>query len=79
MKSFKNLNKTDVVFSSSEFEDLEIAVRTLLEATSWMDWWYHAAKSLAMPVTSVGAKMKQLFVAGAKTQLLVERLLPPFG
>ena len=36
-KSFENLKKADVVFSSSENEDLEATVRTLLEPTFWMD------------------------------------------
>ena len=39
VKSFSNLNKTDVVFSFSEIEELEVAVSTLSETTSWMDWW----------------------------------------
>ena len=38
MISYDNMNTTDVVFSSTEVEDLEAAARTWLEATSWMDW-----------------------------------------
>ena len=38
MKSFEKLNKTDVLFSSSEVENLEAAMRTLLKATSLIDW-----------------------------------------
>ena len=34
MKSFKSLSKTDIVFSSSEVEDLEATARTLLEVGS---------------------------------------------
>ena len=34
MKSFKNLSKTDMSFSSSKIKELEDAVRTLLESTS---------------------------------------------
>ena len=37
MRSFDNLNKTDVILSSSEAEDLEAAVRSNVEATFWMD------------------------------------------
>ena len=37
MRSYDNLNKMDVVSTSTEVEDLEAAVRTLLEVTSWMD------------------------------------------
>ena len=38
MHLFDNLNETDVVLLSSEAEELETAARTVLEATSWMDW-----------------------------------------
>ena len=37
MRSFENPNKTDVILSSSEAEDLAAAVRSIVEATSWMD------------------------------------------
>ena len=40
LKSFENLNKTDVVFYSSENKDLAV--------TSWMDWWFYSFKSLAI-------------------------------
>ena len=43
MKSFDNLSRTDIIFSASNIEDLEAALRTLLEATSWLDWWMYAA------------------------------------
>ena len=38
MLSLDNLNKTGVILSSSEAEDLEVAVLSIVEATSWMDW-----------------------------------------
>ena len=37
LRSFENLNKTDVILSSSETEDFEAVVRSIIEATSWMD------------------------------------------
>ena len=37
MRSFDDLNKTNVVFLAFEAEDLEAALRTIMEATSWMD------------------------------------------
>ena len=37
MRFFENLDKTDVVLSSTEAEDLEVAARTIVEWTSWMD------------------------------------------
>ena len=35
--SFDNLNRTDVILFSSEAEDMEAAMRAVVEATSWMD------------------------------------------
>ena len=71
MKSFDNLCKTDEVISSSEIEDLEATARTLLETTSWLDWWMHTTKSLALCDKSDVDKIKCLFIAGSKFQLLV--------
>ena len=34
--SFENLNNTDVIWSSTEAEDMEVALRSIVEATSWM-------------------------------------------
>ena len=74
MKSFENLNKTDMVFSSSEVKDMEIAVRTLHEVTSWMDWWFYVAESIAICNNSNTAKVKSLIVAGSRTRLLVTKI-----
>ena len=73
MKSFNNLNKSNVVLSSSEAEDLEAAVLTLIEATSWMNWWKFAARSMALSSSSDHHKVKCFFVAGARCQLLVAK------
>ena len=72
IKSFEDLNKTDMVFSSSKVEDLKAAERTLLKVTSWIDWWFYAAKSLAMQDIR-RAKVELFFVAGARTILLVAK------
>ena len=34
---FDNLNRADVILSSSEAEDMEAAMLSIVEATSWMD------------------------------------------
>ena len=47
-KIFYNLSKMDLIFSPIEIEDLKATVRTLLDVTSWMDWWTYAAKFLAL-------------------------------
>ena len=57
-----------MVFSSSKFEDLEAAGRTLLEETFWMDWWTCTTKSF-----SDMAKVRLLFVEGARCQLRVAK------
>ena len=48
-------------------------VRTLLEVTFWLDWWFYAAKSLAMHDISERAKVQFPFVACARSQLLVAK------
>ena len=39
LRSFDNLNKMDVIWSSLEAEEMEAALHSVVEATSWMDWW----------------------------------------
>ena len=46
MRSFENLSKTKVVFLAAKAEDLEAAVRTVVEVTFWMDWWTYSAKCM---------------------------------
>ena len=45
------LNKTDAILSS-EAEDLEAAVQSIIEATSWTDRWTFAMKSMAFKSSS---------------------------
>ena len=74
MHSFDNLNRTDVILSSSEEEDLEAAVWSIVEATSWMDWWTFAMKSLALKSSSDARLVCRLSLAGARYQLLVVKM-----
>ena len=73
MKCCDNLSKMDMVFFSSEVEDLEATARSFLETASWMDCWTYFAKSLALLSKSDTAKVKCLFVADTKYQLLVAK------
>ena len=36
-----------MIITSAKIKDLEAALRTFLEASSWMDWWLYTAKSMA--------------------------------
>ena len=74
MHLFDNLNKTAVVFSGSEVEELEAAVRTIVEATSWMGWWTYSAKSLTLMDSLEAMNVKHLFVPGTFWQLLVTQM-----
>ena len=38
LRSFDNLNKTGVIWSSTEDEEMEVALCSVVEAASWMDW-----------------------------------------
>ena len=61
MKFFDSLSKMDMVFSSSKVDDQEAATRPMLEVTL-MDWWFCAAKSLAIRDKLNAAEVKCLFV-----------------
>ena len=50
--SWDNLNKTDSILSSAEAEDLEAALKSIVEAASWMDWWTYGMKTLALKSTT---------------------------
>ena len=65
-KSLKKLSMMGMVISSCRVESLETTARTLLEAISWVDWWFYTAKSLAICDKSKTAKVKCLFVAVAR-------------
>ena len=48
LRSFKNLNRTGVILSSSE----AVVMQSIAEVTSWMDWWMFSMKSLALQSSS---------------------------
>ena len=71
INSFDNLNRTDVILSFSEAEDMEAAMRSIVEATYWTDWWTFAMKSLALKSSSNACLVCCLSLAGTRCQLLV--------
>ena len=73
MRSFDSLNKTDVIMSSSEAKDMEAAMRSIVEATSWMDCWAFAMKSLAFKAMSDAGLVLRLNLAGSNCQLRVAK------
>ena len=73
MKSFDSLSKTDVVLPSTEVEDLKVAVCTITEETSWMDWWMFATKSMVLSHSRDLQKVKHLLVMSTHCQLLVAK------
>ena len=52
LRSFDNLNRTGAILSSSEAEDMEVAMWSVVEATSWMDWWAFTMKFLVLQSSS---------------------------
>ena len=60
--------------SSLKAGDLEPTTRTIIEAVSWMDWWTYSDKFHALHGLFESKKLKHLFVAGARCQLLVAKM-----
>ena len=79
MRSFDNLNKTDVILSSFEAKDMKAAMQSIVEVTSWMDWWTFAMKSLAFKSTSNACLVRRLSLTGARCQLLVAKMASTLG
>ena len=50
-----------------------MAAHTIIEATSWMDWWMFAARSMALSSSRDAYKVRHLFAAEAHCQLLVTK------
>ena len=73
LRSYDNLSKTDFILSSSEAEDMEVALRFIVETTSWMDWWTYAVKSLALQSSTDTRLVCRLSLAGARCQLLLAK------
>ena len=42
MKTFDTVTRSDVMFTSMEIREVELAACALFEAASWVDWWLHA-------------------------------------
>ena len=72
MKSYDNPARTDIVFST-EVEDFEAAARTLLRVTSWMDWRFNAAKTLAMEDIRERAKVQHLCMSYSEVRPTVKQ------
>ena len=73
LQSFDNLNKTNIIWSSTEAEDMEAAARSIMEATFWMEWWIFAMRSLALKSTDDSCLVRRLSLASARCQLLVAK------
>ena len=73
MRSFENLNRMDVILSSSEAEDVEAAMRSIVEATSWMDWWMFSMKFLAHKSYGGACLIRCLSLAGTRCQILLPK------
>ena len=71
--SFENLKKTDIIWCSTEAEDMEAALRSIVGATSWMDWWTLTMKSLALKSTNDARFVRRRSLAGTRCQLLVAK------
>ena len=76
---FKNMVNKDVVVLSSEVEDLETAIRSIIEATSWTDWWTFTFKFMAPRFSQEVRMLKQLCVAYTRYHFLWRKLHPLCG
>ena len=52
---------------------MEMALRSIVEATLWIDWWTYAMKSLSLKSTSDARLVCSLSLAGGRCQLLVAK------
>ena len=52
---------------------MEAALKSIVEATSWIDWWTFAMESLSLKSTKDLRLVRRLSLAGARCQLLVAR------
>ena len=52
---------------------MEAALCSIVEATSWMDWWTFAMRSLALKFTNDGRLVRCLTLAGTRCQLLIAK------
>ena len=73
LHSFDNLNKTDVIWSSTEAEDMEAALHSIVEATPWMDWWTFALWPLVLKSTDDGRVVVCLWLVPGTSSSLLRR------
>ena len=71
--SWDNLNKTDVIWFCAEARDMEAALKSTVEATSWMDWWTFGMKSLLLNFSKDTRLVHRLSLADVRYQLLVAK------
>ena len=69
LRFFDILSRTDVIRSSSEVEDMEAAVCSIVEATSWSDRWTFAMKSLAFLSSCDSRLVYRLSLTGGQDDL----------
>ena len=62
-----------MILSSSKAEETEAASQSIVKATSWMEWWTFAMKSLALQSTKDSRLVHRLSLAGTRCQLLVAK------
>ena len=71
--NFEKLNKTDVIWASTEAKDMEVALRSIVEATLVMNCWTFRMKSLSLRSTNDSRLVCCLSQAGARCHLLVAK------
>ena len=71
MKTYDNLSRFDVIFSSFGIEEVESPVQTFIEVLPWIDWWLYAAGSIALSNCGDEAKCYCLFFAGSQTHMMI--------
>ena len=73
LRIWDNLNKMDIIWSSAKAKDVEAALKSIVKATSWIDWWTFAMKSLLLKSTKDTRLVLSLSITGARCQLLVAK------
>ena len=56
-------------------EEMEASLRSVVKATSWMDWWTHAMKFLSLKSAVDTCLVHRLSLAGVRRQLLAKTAL----
>ena len=53
---------------------MEAAAHSIVEATSWMDWWTFAMRSLALKFTDDSCLVRRLSLAAARCLLPIAKM-----